>query len=93
MGGVVLLMIMVFFFVFLGVLAWSDGEGYAERVRHRRAMNDLELEKARRATEIEPKTKEWQGAATLEDLTEHRQRLKGELDDLHRGGEGGNRHA
>lgn len=95
MGGVIALMGVAFLFSMYGLAMWTDSDGYAERVRHRKALNRLELEKARRAAEIELKTLEWQGTATLEDLTEHRLRLKGELDNLHREqsqSEGGDRH-
>lgn len=77
----------------VGWLMWTETDGYQERIRHRKAMNDIERKKAKRAAEIELKTLEWQSTATLEDLTEHRLRLKGQLDDLHRAQEEGDRHA
>ena len=69
--------------VVLGAAVWTQSDGYKERVRMQRALNDLELERLRRETELELKLKEWQHTTSLEDLQRHRRRLERELDDLH----------
>ena len=73
----------VFLVAVLGAVVWTQSDGYKERVRMQRALNDLELERLRRETELELKLKEWQHARSLEDLERHRRRLERDLDDLH----------
>lgn len=77
------LVITVLILLGIGALLWTCTDGYAERVCQRRAMNSLDLERARRQMNLDLKLKEWQDTCSLEELTRHRQRLAGELDKLY----------
>jgi hypothetical protein len=67
----------------IAALLWTCTDGYTERLRIKKALNDIKLEQARRQMDLDLKLREWEHTASLEDLTRHRQHLLGELEQLH----------
>ncbi|GAB6901984.1 hypothetical protein [Kineosporia succinea] len=65
----------------LGLLMWTETDGYAERIRIRKARNQIALDKARREADLDLKLREWQQTASLEDLTRHRERMEQGIDE------------